>query len=140
MNGLQPACLSMSLAAWGFLVAPAAADLDPGSRTPYEVRVVVHFADHRALTPIFRDQLERDLRGELALALGDIAKVEITRQHPLLREVLDKGVQQALDGWQALSERTTCFVLIDYADGEYRVQIRQHDGMTGISSPAAQTA
>jgi tetratricopeptide (TPR) repeat protein len=111
------------------------ADLDPHSQTPYEVHVVLHVADNRFLTPLFRDQLERDVRGELQLAFGELATVEIARQHSLLGHILEKGLQQALDGWQTLSRRTTCFVLIDYANGQYRVQARQQDGMTGLSSP-----
>jgi hypothetical protein len=76
----------------------------------------------------------------LQLAFGPLAAVHLVRQHPLLRDALNKGLQPTLDGWSDLSDRMTCFVLIDYAAGEYRVQSRIRDGMTGLPSPAVRQA
>jgi len=113
----------------------ARADLDPGFDQPYHLQIVLHIADNRFLTPIFQEQVERELRDHLQLTYGPLAKVEVVRHHPLLREVRAKGLQQALDGWDELSERKTHFLLIDFVDGRYELQARQHDGMTGLNSP-----
>jgi hypothetical protein len=118
----------------------ARAHLDPETKKPYQIQVVLHIAENRFLTPLFHDQVERDIQAELQLTFGPLANVEVVRQHLLLRDVLSKGLQQALDGWGALSDRTTCFVLIDYASGEYRVQSRLHDGMSGLASPGVRQA
>jgi hypothetical protein len=114
---------------------PARADLDPGLQKPYELHVVLHIAEHRFLTSIFQDQVERQLRDHLQLTFGKLANVKILRTHPLLGEVRTRGLQQALDGWDDLSGVQTHFVLIDFVNGRYEIQARQHDGTTGLSSP-----
>jgi tetratricopeptide (TPR) repeat protein len=114
---------------------PARADLDPGLQKPYDLHVVLHIAEHRALTPLFQESLERQLRNYLQLTYGKLAQVEILRNHPQLQEVLKRGLQQALDGWDDLSGIKTHFVLVDFVSGRYEIQTRQHDGFTGLSSP-----
>lgn len=109
--------------------------LDPGLDRPYRLRVVLHFAENRFLTTIFQEQVERDLRDLLQQTYGQLVEVEVVRQHARLREVLNKGLQQALDAWEDLADERTHFVLIDYVDGRYELQARQHDGATGLSSP-----
>ena len=111
------------------------ADFDAGLNQPYHLQIVLRIADNRFLTPIFQEQVERELRDHLQLTYGKLAKVEVVRQHPLLREVRTRGLQQALDGWDELSGRKTHFLLIDFVDGRYEIQARQHDGLTGINSP-----
>ena len=34
-----------------------------------------------------------------------------------------------------LSQRQTVVVLIDFVDGRYAIEMGQHDGLTGLSSP-----
>jgi tetratricopeptide (TPR) repeat protein len=116
-------------------VNPVRADLDPGLKKPYELHVVLHIAEHRALTPVFQDQVQRELRAHLRLTFGKLAHVTVLRAHPLLAEVRRRGLQQALDGWDELSDVKTHFVLIDFSNGRYELQARQHDGATGLSSP-----
>jgi hypothetical protein len=112
------------------------ADLDSEAKQPYRLQVVVHIAEHRPLaTPVFKDQVERALRNHLQAAYGKLAKVEVVRTHPRLKEVLAKGLQQALDGWDELSNQKTHFVLISFAKGRYEIQARQHDGFSGLASP-----
>lgn len=138
MNGAKTLVL---LASWLVLASAAArAQLDPEVKKPYQLQVVLHIAENRFLTPLFHDQMEREIRAQLQLALGKLANVEIVREHPLLRQVLSKGLQETLDGWKDLSDRTTCFVLIDFAAGEYRVHSRMQDGMTGLASPGVRPA
>src|SRR5438067_1118494 len=116
------------------VASPARAALDPELKTPYQLRVVLHIADHRALTPVFQQQLQRELAGQLQLTYGPLARVEVVRVHRLLKDIRARGLQ-ALDDWGELSGFKTHFVLVDYADGCYRLQARQHDGMTGMASP-----
>jgi hypothetical protein len=115
--------------------SPARAQLDPGLQKPYQLHVVLHFAEHRFLTSTFQDQVERQLHDHLQLTLGKLAKVQIFRDHPLLGEVRTRGLQQTLDGWDDLSDIKTHFVLIDFVKGRYEIRARQHDGATGLSSP-----
>src|SRR5262249_12060824 len=78
--------------------------LDPETDKPYHLQVVLRIAENRLLTPVFRDQVERQLGDSLQAALGDLARVEIVHEHPLLAEVETKGLQQALDGYSVLSD------------------------------------
>jgi hypothetical protein len=102
---------------------------------PYQLQVVLHVAQHRLLTDVFRDRVERELRDGLQASLGELARVEVVRDHPRLKEVLDRGLQRALDGWKERSEVKTHFVLIDFSGTHYEIQARQHDGLTGQASP-----
>lgn len=113
---------------------PLHANLDPELKQPYRLQVVLHIAKHPSLTDVFRDQVERELRDGLSAALGDLARVEVVRQHPRLPDVLEKGLQQGLDGWKELSNTKTHFVLIDFVRDQYEIQARQHDGLTGQPS------
>ena len=114
--------------------------LDPETKKPYNLEVVLHVADNRALTPIFQEQLERELRAKLQLGFGKLANVQVVRSHPLLREILAKGLQQALDGWEQLSDRQTHFVLVDFVQGRYELQTGSYDGMTGLAAPVVRKA
>jgi hypothetical protein len=118
------------------LLCPTAAfaALDPEVKQPYRLRVVLHIGKHRLLTPVFKDQIERELRDGLQAALGDMAHVEVVREHPRLREIQEKGLL-ALDGWKELADLKTHFVLIDFVNDQYEVQARQYDGLTGQVSP-----
>jgi hypothetical protein len=117
------------------LCSAARADLDPEANTPYQLRVVLSVAEHRMLTPAFQKQLETDLKAQLQLSFGKLAKVEVVRAHPLLSEIHTHGLQAVLAAWDELSEVQTVFVLVDFADGRYTIAMGQHDGLTGLSSP-----
>jgi hypothetical protein len=105
-------------------------------RKPYRLDVVLHVAEHRLLTDVFRDRVGRELRDGLQAALGDLARVRLTHEHPRLADVLRRGLRQSLDAWDERSGVKTHFVLIDFVAGQYEIQARQHDGLTGLSSPA----
>src|SRR5438105_228095 len=108
-------CSLLFLFAWCLLpLSSARGALDPESNKPYHLQVVLRIAENRLLTPVFRDLVERELRQSLQAALADLARVEIVRDHPLLKEVEAKGLQVALDGYSALSDTKTHFVLIDF--------------------------
>src|SRR5439155_23968098 len=77
---------------------------DQELKSPYQLRVVLHFAEHRALTPLFQQEVESELGDQLRLTFGPLANVEILYKHPLLKEVQAKGLQHALDSWNELSD------------------------------------
>jgi tetratricopeptide (TPR) repeat protein len=119
--------------------------LDPELTTPYKVQVVLHVAPNRLLTPIFKEQLRRDLQQGLQAALGAMGEVKVIdpdkvpadKQEPLWQEVAAKGLQAGLDGsGKGTSDIKTHFVNVDYVDGQYEIEARQYDGLTGTASPA----
>jgi tetratricopeptide (TPR) repeat protein len=132
--------IAVILAALALLPGRAAAELDPGLKKPYQLEVVLHFAEHRFLTPTFRGEVKRQLADLLRLNFGRLAQVEIKENHRLLKDVLNNGLGPALDGWEDVADLKTHFVLIDYVGGQYRIQARQHDGMTGLNSPVVRQA
>jgi hypothetical protein len=118
--------------------------LDPELTTPYKVQVVPRVAPNRLLTPIFKEQLRRDLQRGLKGALGAMGEVEVIdlaetapdKQEPLWKEVAEKGLQAGLDRpVRGGSDVKTHFVNVDYVDGQYEIQARQYDGLTGLASP-----
>src|SRR5262249_19704745 len=111
---------------------------DSGANKPYQLRVVLGIAEQRLLTDVFKEQVERELRDGLQAALGDLATVEVVREHPRLKDVEANGLQ-ALEAWQDVDGIKTHFVLIDYVNGQYEIQARQHDGYTGQTSPMVRT-
>ena len=132
---------ALGLAIMAFLFPRVgAAQLQVDLDKPYDLHVVLHVADNRYLTPVFQDRLQLDLRDQLQLALGWLARVEVVRTHPLLPEIEAKGLDSALDAWNQVSSLKTHFVLVDFAQGVYTLQARQHDGMTGLLSPAVRRA
>jgi hypothetical protein len=128
------------------LPAAASADLDPEVKKPYDLRVALRVAPHRVLTSVFKDKLQRDLHDILQGALGVMAEVrivdlnnpKIVESDPLLARVASKGLQDGLDGPQPVQPRKTHFVFVDFVDGRYVIEARQHDGYTGLSSSPVQ--
>src|SRR5947209_5838874 len=117
------------------LCGEAPAQLDPEKDSPYQLQIVVRVADHPPFTAVFKDQVKRELRDSLQASLADLARVEVLDTHPLLKDIETKGLQAALDSWKEVSPRKTHFVLIDFKSGQYEIQARQHDGLTGLASP-----
>ena len=122
------------------LAQPVSGRLDPEMDKPYRLQVVVHVADNRFLTPLFQEQLLNGVRDRLRLALGALAKVEVTTAHPLLADVAAKGLETGLDNWDQLTGTKTHFVFVDFIAGTYSLQARQFDGMTGLASPTGRRA
>jgi hypothetical protein len=119
--------------------------LDPELTTPYKVQVVLRVAPNRLLTPIFKEHLRRDLQQGLQGALGAMGEVEVIdpdevkpeKQEALWKEVAAKGLQEGLDRpIRGTSAVKTHFVNVDYVDGQYELEARQYDGLTGLASPA----
>jgi tetratricopeptide (TPR) repeat protein len=108
---------------------------DPTTEPPYQLKVVLDVARSRVLTRTFRDQVERELQEGLQAALGDLAIVEVTREHPKLADIRERGLGKALDAWKGCSPVKTHFVLIDLVNNQYEIQTRQYDGPTGTPGP-----
>ena len=142
---LYPARTIWALAiafAW-FDAAPAArAALDPETKVPYRLRVVLGVADHPDFTDHFRRELKRDLQGNLQAALGALAAVEVVDLHsidrdkwePLWKRVEEKGLE-SLDSHNEIGNGKTHFLQLDYRDGRYELQARQIDGTSGFATP-----
>jgi hypothetical protein len=113
--------------------APALAGYDSEADKPYKVQLVLRFAEHKQLTPAFKDKVERELLNSLQGALGEMGEVEVVREHPKLKEIEEKGLEKVLDSWRDLTGVKTQFVLIGFKDGEFEIQARQHDGYTGLA-------
>src|SRR6516165_4768667 len=86
----------------------ASAALDPETKKPYKLTVVLHVADNRLLTDAFRERVERELREGLQAALGELGDVKVVREHPKLAEVLERGLR-SLDVWNERSGAKTHF-------------------------------
>jgi hypothetical protein len=128
------------------LTGPAAPAQSLDLDKPYELNVVLDIAEHRLLTPVFRDQVRRELQDGLRTAFGDLVRVTVLEKKELqddsnrpLRQMLEdvrkRGLGEPLEKWQKVTGVKTHFVLIDYVDGQYEVRARQHDGLTGQASP-----
>jgi len=123
------------------IAAPAWA-LDPESRSPYQLRVVVRTGDHPTLTRHFRAEVTRNVASALQAALGPIGSVEAIdlneapaeKRDAIISLVEEKGLE-ALDGVNAATGSKTHFVFVDFADGKYEIRTRQHDGTTGFVTP-----
>jgi tetratricopeptide (TPR) repeat protein len=132
----------------GLAVVPAVtwADRGPELTKPYNLNVVVGFGEHRLLTRVFKDRVKRELHDSLQAALGEMAKVAVVDlaadPDPRFKEVEAKGLRQALEegSWKTLADVKTHFVLIDFADNQYVIHTRQHDGYTGLASPVVRKA
>lgn len=123
------------LSLWSLCLCSESRAADPELMVPYRLQVVLDFADNASLTGVFKDQVKRELEDNFRAAFGPLVKAEVVLDHPLLKDIKDKGLQAALDSWKAVSPVKTHFVLIDFANGQYDIQARQHDGLTGQASP-----
>ena len=114
-------------------VTRAAAQLDAHARDPYQITVVLDFADHAALTPLLADAVERQAGDQLRRLFGDLAQVSVVRRHPLIdRLAHDDLAGLALSRSDFHSKElfsdasdTVFLFRIDYHDGFYRVGWRQ---------------
>jgi hypothetical protein len=145
------------LGLWAAASSPGHAQLGPETDRPYEMRLVVCFAQDPLLTPLFQDRFLCGLRDGMQGALGNLGRVEavtcaaLQKQRSLaatdperheLEETLEllgrverEGLGHALDGGVHLSETKTHFVLVSVENGRYALQARQADGLTGLASP-----
>jgi hypothetical protein len=113
---------------------------EPDFGTPYKLTVVLDVAESRVLTDVFRQQVERELREGLQAGLGELATVEVVRDHPKLAEIRKNGLGRVLDTWKEPSDVKTHFVLVDFVNNQYQIQARQYDGPTATAGPVVRTA
>ncbi|MSR52079.1 MAG: hypothetical protein EXS09_02170 [Gemmataceae bacterium] len=126
----------------GLVLPLHAQGLDPESKAPYQLRVVVRTADHPTLTKHFRAEIMKNVSSSLQAALGAIGTVEVIdlnstpveSRDPLWKLVDEKGLE-ALDSVNTSATGKTHFISIDFVDGKYEFRTRQHDGTIGFSTP-----
>jgi tetratricopeptide (TPR) repeat protein len=111
--------------------------LDPAKDQPYRVQVVLLIGEHRALTPLFRDQLTQAVRDRLRLRFGPLADISVAHTHPLARAIQSRGLE-ALDESQETSDRQTHFITLDWNRGRYELQHRAQFGWTTSAGPTIQ--
>jgi hypothetical protein len=118
------------------------AALDPELKTPYLLKVVLKFADHPHFTPHFRAEFKKDLQGTLQSSLGSLGNVEVIdikdvapKNWPSHWKLVEEKGLHFLESFGEITGYKTHFVHIDYADGTYHLQARQHDGSTGFVTP-----
>src|SRR5262245_10769653 len=124
------------------LAGPAAAQLDAETKEPYQWRVVLVTKPHPLVTPALREQVKRDVLAALQPGLGALGTVEVVdvtelsrdKWEPLWQQFDDKGFP-ALDAPRDLTATKTHFLRIEYRDGKFVIEARQHDGFTGLASP-----
>lgn len=126
---------------------PAPAPLDPEPTAPYSWRVLVRFDPHPYFTPAFRQQLLKDIQAALTPPLGEVGQLTVADLH----QVKEPGPLASAflkDGWPALDarpfrvltgEKTHFLRLTALRDGTFQLQARQHDGSTGLATPAVRT-
>ncbi len=130
-----------------YSVSSATAALDPETKTPYALRVVVSIADHPHFTDHFRREFKRELQGGVQAALGSLGTVEVVdlrsvpkeKRPPLWRQAEEKGLE-SLDSYRDVDGGKTHFIQLSYNNGEYELRGRQHDGTSGFVTPIVRKA
>jgi tetratricopeptide (TPR) repeat protein len=125
----------------------AATALDPETKSPYAMRVLVSVADHPHFTEHFRREFKRELQGSLQAALGGLSTVEVLEMQStpkekwptLWRQVDEKGLE-SLDSFHEVGGGKTHFLQLTYSNGHYDLRGRQHDGTTGFATPIVRKA
>lgn len=123
------------------LATSARAQVDAETNQPYDMRVVIKCGAHNWLGKQFRDDLRNSLHGMLQNALGAMGKITVVdlkdtpadQWEPLWRDFDAKGFA-VLDGPVDLTGMKDHFIRVDYVNGQYEIQARQVDGMTGMVS------
>jgi hypothetical protein len=106
-------------------------------------RVVLRVKPHPLLSESMRAQLAKDVSAALAPGVAKFADVEVIDLAAVpdeRKEPLWKAFEK--DGWPALAAQPfreltgvkTHFLTIEFKAGTYRLEARQHDGGTGLSS------
>lgn len=117
--------------------------LDSEPSGPCLWRVVVKTEPHPLLTASFRAKVARDLVAALQPSIGPLGTVEVIDLDDALAGKADALVQDfaakgfaALDAPRDLTGVKTHFLRIAVRGGQYHLETRQHDGFTGLASPA----
>ena len=124
------------------IAAPGFSAVDPEMKTPYQLQVVLRFGDHPLFTDFFKRELRRELQNDLSAAIGKLGTVEVVDltsvkkdTWPALWKLADEKGLDGLETFNELGGGKTHFLTIDFADGQYTLRARQHDGATGFVTP-----
>src|SRR5438552_12710332 len=126
------------LTAIAFLISSTSvAGIDAEAAKPYDLLIILRVAPHRLLTPTFRGQLATDLHDSVQAALGTLGQVEVidaVAKPDAWRPLAN------LDSQPQLQSAKRHYIEVEFADGQYVVTARQHDGSTGQASPRVRQA
>ncbi|MFM7148390.1 MAG: hypothetical protein ACKO23_00950, partial [Gemmataceae bacterium] len=106
------------------------------SKSPYDYQVVLQLEPHRSFTPIFREQIRREIKDSLKSALGPMARIQVSEQNPLGDALRSGGLDKGLSGPVPLSSKNYWFVMMEVIGSKYRIQTRLFNGYIGLPSPA----
>ncbi len=134
------------------IAAPALPSADSGSRlredaskSPYVWRVVLDARPHPLLDAAFRAKLRGEIAAALRPALGPLGTVDVIDLAATPRETWEPLWAAYADrGWAALDPDAarelggvkTHVLRVEVRDGAFHLEARQHDGFTGLASPA----
>ncbi|OWK45194.1 hypothetical protein FRUB_01525 [Fimbriiglobus ruber] len=103
--------------------------------------MAVQFDSHPLLPKDLREQILANVRAALAAPLGQLGTVDVQdlaaappEWGPLVKKFAKEG-WPALDGSRELTGAKTHFLRVLVRGGRYRLEARQHDGSTGLTSP-----
>ncbi|HJZ55231.1 MAG TPA: hypothetical protein VKE74_09745, partial [Gemmataceae bacterium] len=135
---MSPARVALPAVAVLLFALPAAAQqppapLDAEADRPYLWRVVVQARPHPVVTADLRARLRQELRDTLQAGLGPLGTAEVidldalprTQWEPLWQQFDDKGFT-ALDAPREVSGVKTHFLRLEYRDGVFHLEARQH--------------
>lgn len=123
---------------------PLPTALNPEADAWYRWRIVLRVKPHPLLGPNVRTQLAKDIAAAVAPGVSKFADVEVVDlalTPAEKKEALWTAFEK--DGWNALVQQPfreltgikTHFLTVEFRNGVYHLESRQHDGSTGLTSP-----
>ena len=112
-----------------------ATELRSQATEPYRISVVLHFANHAALTPLLKQSTTRQVRDQLRNVFGELAEVRVTAEHPLADRLAGGDLDSlsllpadfASQTLFAKDEEQLFLMSIDFREAAYRFAWRQID-------------
>lgn len=104
----------------------------------YSITIALELTAHQQFTPLFVQQLEEQLTSLVARELNGMARIQVTRTHPLLQN--DKRLASVADEIQQQPRGITHFVKIYFSNGYYYIETKKYDGFTNQIIPVSETA
>lgn len=110
---------------------------------PYRLLICLHFSEDPLFTRLYTRQVERQVQDQLANYFGELAKVQVTTAHPLIKRLEGGDVrtlQLSPQEFAACEVPDKAFVFsIENQEGMYHLHWRQLDGlMQQVSPPQSQ--
>jgi len=139
--------LPWRMRAWTLLIATALAarpawPANPnsaGAAAPYEVQVVLHFADDPRFTRLYKEAVFNQARDHLLALMDGVFRTEVVTEHVLVDRLAVQPLEElSLSHAEAAALQQTgqvYLVTVEYVDGTYRIGSRRYDGPRGLLGP-----